>query len=166
MGGRAVVPFPSMASLWSQLQAAFVEGREEGEHGAPTALLLEVMVLAARADREVSAVERARIIRLATRHFATLAKLSETELEKSLAQAESRLDARGDAEAQLTSVARAVHARGTLAIETAFALAHAVLLVDAGVSPPELSFGRAFAELVGLSKERATEIERALSPSA
>ena len=54
-----VVTFVPMSSLWSRLQAAFVAGREEGEHGAPTTLLLEVMVLRAaeirRALLEVTA---------------------------------------------------------------------------------------------------------------
>jgi uncharacterized membrane protein YebE (DUF533 family) len=148
-----------MGSFWASLKEAFDEGRDEGAHGAPTALLIEVMMLAARADRHVTKEEMHRVAALLGRHFHAFGAASEADLMNELYTAVTRLDARGDRDEQLRTVAAALRGCGPFGAEKGYALAFAVLLADAGLNERERAFTDRLAEELGVGAARRSEIE-------
>ena len=148
-----------MTSFWSALKEAFDEGRDEGAHGAPNALLIDAMMLAARSDRHVTKEELGRIAALLTKHFRSFADVPDTTLMTSLYDSVARLDGYGDLDAQLSGVANALKRRGTFAEEKGYALVYAVLLADTGLNDSERLFADRFRVALGLGPARAREIE-------
>jgi uncharacterized membrane protein YebE (DUF533 family) len=153
--------------LGRALARAFREGLDEETHGAPTELLLEVMVLAARADGVVEAEESARMRRLLARHWSQFAAATEGEapIEDALAAAERRLEAReidGAAGGALEQVAAALRSRGPRAVEEAYSLAVAVLLATRGLEAAERPFADALRSALRLDAARADDLEATL----
>jgi tellurite resistance protein len=148
-----------MTSFWAVLKEAFDEGRDEGAHGAPNETLIDAMMLAARADRHVTKEELQRIASLLVRHFRSFATMPDSVVMNALYDAVSRLDARGDVDAQLAAVAGALKKRGTFAEEKGYALAYAVLLADTGLNEKERAFADRFRAALGVAEARAREIE-------
>lgn len=157
-------------AFWQKLKNAFAEGYEEERAGAPIAALLDVMMLAARADRDITDHELRRVAALLRRHLHTFSSLSDGALERHLRDSLDRLDALGDEQAQLAEVARAITTAGTVAVDEAYALAYAVLLSDDGLNAPERAFATGLMRALGMSGEAARgiehDLEAALRPSA
>jgi tellurite resistance protein len=154
-----------MSSFWSELRDAFDEGRDEGLHGAPNELLVDAMMLAARADRKVTEDELERVVRLLAGHFKRFAELPAKELFALLHASVLRLDARGEPEAQLATVAAELREHGDFAVEKGYALAYATLL-SGGVDEAEGAFAERFRSALGLGARRAREIEVDLETAA
>ncbi len=154
-----------MSSFWSELRDAFDEGRDEGLHGAPNELLVDAMMLAARADRKVTEDELERVVRLLAGHFARFRDLPAKELYALLHASVLRLDARGEPEDQLASVARELRAHGGFAAEKGYALAYATLL-SGGVDEAERAFAERLRAALELEPRRAREIELDLETAA
>ncbi len=148
-----------MTSFWAALKEAFDEGRDEGAHGAPSGLLVDAMMLAARSDRHVTKEELGRIAALLTKHFRAFSHLPDSELMTALYDSVARLDAHGDLDAQLAGVAGALKKRGTFAEEKGYALVYAVLLADTGLNESERVFADRFRAALDLDPARAKEIE-------
>jgi len=149
-------------SFWSVLQDAFAEGADEGAHGAPTDLLIDAMVLAAKADRHVQKEEMGRIAALLTKHFRSFRDRSDGAVMDALHASAERLAGLGDLDAQLSGLATKLQAHGTFASEKAFALAYAVLLADGGLNGRERGWADRLRAALGLVRARADEIERDL----
>jgi uncharacterized membrane protein YebE (DUF533 family) len=169
--------------LGRALARAFREGLDEETHGAPTELLLEILVLAARADGAVEEEERARMRRLLARHWSQFS--GSGSVEDALAEAERRVDARGEraleeVAAALVSLGRRPvrsaqgrliedssppaygQTRGPRAREEAYSLALAVLLATRGLESTERPFADALRDALGLDFTRARELEEDL----
>lgn len=155
-----------MSSFWTSIKKALDEGQDEGEHGAPTDRLIDAMMLAARADSTVSQDELRRVAALLTKHFRSFAALPKDRLHESLSRCGARLDAMGDAPAQLEQVARSLRDHGSFAVERAYALAYAVLLADEGVTGVERAFADALGQALALDPRRRVAIEDELQGAA
>jgi tellurite resistance protein len=149
-------------SFWSVLQDAFAEGADEGAHGAPTDLLIDAMMIAAKADRHVQKEEMRRIATLLTKHFRAFHGRADGAVMDALHASVERLAELGDPEAQLAGLAAKLKARGDFASEKGFALAYAVLLADGGLNEHERAFADRLRVALGLEQARADEIERDL----
>jgi tellurite resistance protein len=152
-------------SFWSVLKDAFDEGRDEGLHGAPNELLVDVMMLAARADRHVTEDELERVVRLLAGHFARFRALPAKELLALLQDSVLRLDARGEVDEQLAAVAAELRTHGEFAVEKGYALAYATLL-SGDVDDDERAFAARLRDALGLGARRAREIEVDLEQAA
>jgi tellurite resistance protein len=153
-------------SIWRDLRKAFDEGRDEEEHGATTAAFLDLMLLAARADRVVDPEELTRVTALLTRHWRTFSGASDEEVARSLAESQARLDAMADGDAQLAMVCRRLGDQGARAAEEGYALAYAVLLAAGGINARERAFADRLRGALGVSSEAAAAVERKLDAAA
>lgn len=153
-------------SIWRELRRAFDEGRDEEEHGATTSAFLDLMLLAARADRVVDPDELARVTALLTRHWRTFSGASEEEVARSLAESQARLDAMGEADAQLAAVCGRLVEQGARATEEGYALAYAVLLAAGGINERERAFADRLRNALGVPAAVAEAAERKLDDAA
>lgn len=152
-------------TLWETLRKAFDEGRDEEENGAPADLLLDVMMLAARADRVIDSGERVRITNLLTKHWRAYHGHAEGALEEKIQRSLDRLDAMGAVSHQLKGACGALVSRGERAAETGYSLAYAVLLAG-GVDERERLFADELRGALGISSSRAASLEAKLDEAA
>lgn len=156
--------------FWDSLKQAFGEGYEEERAGAPLELHLDAMMLAARADREVTDHELLRIATLLRRHLHVFSAESEEGVTQSPRASGQRLDRLGDENAQFVYTTAALVKAGGVACHEAYALAYAVLLSDEGLNDPERAFAERLAQALGVPSDERRQIERdldsAMQPSS
>lgn len=151
--------------MWEEIRRAFEEGRDAEEKGAPVAPLLDLMMLAARADRVIDDAELLRIANLLHKHWRALRNISDKEVLTSVQASLARLDTMGNAQQQLKTACDRVRSHGERACEEGYSLAYAVLLAG-GIDDKERTFAAALCQALDLDAARAQAIEATLDQAA
>jgi len=148
--------------FWQELKQAFGEGYDKERVGAPIELHLDAMMLAARADRDVTDHELQRITALLRRHLHVFSVEPEESVTRSLRASAHRLDELGDEQAQFEHTVTALAKAGEVACDEAYALAYAVLLSDDGLNQAERAFAKRMQLALKVSEGTARKVEREL----